>query len=54
MIRKLETVIIMDIYDSKGKKIGSKAEYIYKHLLKKQDVIIGLMIAILVGSVIYA
>lgn len=53
MFKKLETVIIMDIYDAKGQKIGQKAEYIYKHLLKVQDIIIGLILALLIGSQIW-
>jgi len=53
MFRRLETVIVMEIYDRNGNFVGKKAEYIYKVLVKKQDIIIGLMIALLIGSQIY-
>jgi len=44
----------MEIYDKDGNFIGKKSEYIYKVLVKKQDVIIGLVIAFIIGSQIYA
>lgn len=53
MFKILYRVIIMDIYDEKGQKIGHRAEYIYKELIKKQDVIIGLTLAIVIGSQIW-
>ena len=54
MLKILEKVIIMDIYDEKGEKIGHKAEYVYKDLVTALDLIIGITIALLIGSVIYA
>jgi len=50
MFKRLETVITMEIYDKSGNFKGKRAEYIYKALVKKQDIIIGLLIALVIGS----
>lgn len=50
MLKRLETVITMEIYDKDGNLTGKRAKYIYKELVKKQDIILGLLIAFIIGS----
>jgi hypothetical protein len=47
---KLQSVIIMKIYGSNGEFLGEQAKYIYKPLLMWYDVVIGLILAFIIGS----
>jgi hypothetical protein len=50
IIGKIEQAIVMEIYGEDGQFLSKQTKYIYKPVLIWRDLIIGILIALFIGS----